>query len=226
MSQKSPVPQAASFVSQVLKRNTVVCRTSGWAALAPRKLSMTDYFQRQLAYYADAHRDQVNSVMHIIGNPLLFVAVVLPLCLLPVNVFGVQISAAPLLVIPALLLWIAWDVAIGSALVITSILLLFAAAAIVGRVSVPWVWIIAVGLFVVGWALQILGHQVFERRRPTLLDKPVQMLISPMYIVAKLFIALGFRADLAAVLQKSHNQTPLGTPPYPVKNGVDVDRTA
>jgi len=40
---------------------------------------MTDYFQRQLAYYADAHRDQVNSVMHIIGNPLLFVAVVLPL---------------------------------------------------------------------------------------------------------------------------------------------------
>ena len=48
---------------------------------------MTDYFQRQLAYYADAHRDHVNSVMHIIGNPLLFVAVVLPLCLLPVCVF-------------------------------------------------------------------------------------------------------------------------------------------
>ena len=49
----------------------------GWAngdGVAPRKLSMTNYFQRQLAYYADAHRDQVNSVMHIIGNPLLFVA--------------------------------------------------------------------------------------------------------------------------------------------------------
>ena len=187
---------------------------------------MTDYFQRQLAYYADAHRDQVNSVMHILGNPLLFVAVVLPLCLLPVSVFGVQISAAPLLVIPALLLWIAWDVAIGLALVITSILLLFAAAAIVGRVSVPWVWIIAVGLFVIGWALQILGHQVFERRRPTLLANPVQMLISPMYIFAKLFIALGFRADLAAVLQKSSGRTPVGFPPYPIEGGADVDKTA
>jgi uncharacterized membrane protein YGL010W len=196
------------------------------AALAPRKLSMTDYFQRQLAYYADAHRDHVNSVMHIIGNPLLFVAVVLPLCLLPVSVFGVQISAAPLLVIPALLLWIAWDVAIGLALVITSIFLLFAAAAIVGRVSVPWVWIIAVGLFVVGWALQILGHQVFERRRPTLLDNPVQMLISPMYIFAKLFIALGFRADLAAVLEKSSGRRPVGFLPCPIEDGADVDKTA
>ena len=68
---------------------------------------MTDYFQRQLAYHADAHRDQVNSVMHIIGNPLLFVAVVLPLCLLPVSVFGVQTNVAPLLVIPALMPWIA-----------------------------------------------------------------------------------------------------------------------
>ena len=85
---------------------------------------MTDYFQRQLAYYADAHRDQVNSVMHMIGNPILFVAVVLPLCLLPVSVLGVQTSAAPLLVIPALILWTTWDVAIGLAIVVASIPLL------------------------------------------------------------------------------------------------------
>jgi uncharacterized membrane protein YGL010W len=195
-------------------------------ALAPYEFSMTEYFQRQLAYYADAHRDQVNSIMHIIGNPLLFVAVVLPLCLLPVSVFGVQISVAPLLVIPALILWIAWDVAIGLAIVATSIPLLFAAAAIAGGVSVLWVWIIAVGLFVVGWALQIVGHQVFERKRPTLLHNPVQMLISPMYIFAKLFIALGFRPDLAAVLQKSTKQTPVGSLSCPIEGGADLDQTA
>ena len=187
---------------------------------------MTDYFRQQLAYYADAHRNQVNSVMHIIGNPLLFVAVVLPLCLLPVRVFGVQISLAPLLVIPALILWTAWDIAIGLAIVVTSIPLLYAAAAIASRVSVLWVWIIAVGLFIVGWALQILGHQVFERKRPTLLDNPVQMLISPMYIFAKFFITLGLRPDLAAALQKSSEQTPLGTPSYPVESGADLDQTA
>jgi uncharacterized membrane protein YGL010W len=187
---------------------------------------MTDYFRRQLAYYADAHRDQVNSIMHIIGNPILFVAVVLPLCLLPVTIFGIQTSAAPLLVIPALMLWTAWDVAIGLAIVVTAISLLYAAAAIAAHVSVAWVWIIAVALFVLGWALQIVGHQVFERRQPTLLNNPVQMLISPMYIFAKLFIALGFRPDLAAVLQKSSQPVSLGASSgsalYPADGGTDV----
>jgi uncharacterized membrane protein YGL010W len=186
---------------------------------------MTGYFQHQLAYYADAHRDRVNSVMHMVGNPILFVAVVLPLCLLPVSVFGVQISAAPLLVIPALLLWTAWDVAIGLAIAVSSIPLLFVAGAIARHVGVLSVWVIAVGLFVLGWALQIVGHQLFEGKRPTLLDNPVQMLISPMYIFAKLFIALGWRPDLAAVLQKTPQQKPLGPPLWPVEGGADVGKT-
>jgi uncharacterized membrane protein YGL010W len=186
---------------------------------------MTDYFRRQLVCYAGAHRDQVNSVMHMIGNPILFIAAVLPLCLLPVSVFGVETTAAPLLIIPALILWTAWDVAIGLAIVVTSIPLLFTAEAIASHASVLWVWIIAVGLFVLGWALQIVGHQVFEGKRPTMLDNPVQMLISPMYIFAKLFVTLGLRPDLAAVLQKSSQQTPLRPQAYPVEGEADVDQT-
>jgi len=65
------------------------------------------------------------------------------------------------------------------------------------------VWIITTLLTVIGWALQIVGHQFFEQRRPALLDNPIHMLISPMYLFAKLFVALGFRRDLAALLQKS-----------------------
>ena len=168
---------------------------------------MANYFHRQLGYYAEAHRNRVNSVMHMIGNPILFVAVVLPLSLLPVSVLGVKISAAPLLTIPALILWMAWDIIIGLAIVVTSIPLLFAAGAIAIHVSILWVWVIAVGLFVLGWALQIVGHQLFEGKRPTLLNNPVQMLISPMYMFAKLFVFLGLRPDLAAVLQKSSQPT-------------------
>jgi uncharacterized membrane protein YGL010W len=127
---------------------------------------MANYFHHQLGYYADAHRDPVNSVMHMIGNPTLFMAVVLPLSLLPVSVLGVEMSAAPLLTIPALILRTSWDIAIGLAIVVTSVPLLFAASAIAGRVSILWVWVTAVGLFVLGWALQIVGHQLFEGKRP------------------------------------------------------------
>jgi uncharacterized membrane protein YGL010W len=207
------------------------------AALAPYIFRMTDYFRRQLVYYADAHRNPVNSVMHIVGNPILFVAVVLPLCLLPVSVLGLHTSAASLLVIPALILWTAWDVGIGLAIVVSSVPLLLAASAIAGHLSVLWVWITAIVLFVLGWALQIVGHQLFEGKRPTLLDNPVQMLISPMFIFAKLFIALGLRPDLAAVLQNSSERqnssqqqnpsppTPFGSPRYPVEGRADAGRT-
>lgn len=167
---------------------------------------MRGIFQRQLVEYADYHRDQRNCLMHIIGNPILFVAAVLPLSLLSVTVFGVRTNAATLLVIPALILWIAWDLGIGIAIVAAAIPLLFVAAAIVDHVSVTGVWITTALLIVIGWTLQIVGHQYFEQRRPALLDNPIHMLISPMYIFAKLFVALGFRRDLAALLQKSSKQ--------------------
>jgi uncharacterized membrane protein YGL010W len=186
---------------------------------------MNEYFRRQLAYYADAHRDQANSVMHMIGNPILFVAGVLPLCLLPVNVFGVQMSAAPFLSIPALMFWTAWDVGIGLAIVVSSIPLLFVADAVASHFSTLWVWVIAAGLFAFGWALQIIGHWLFEGNRPTLLENPVQMLISPTYIFAKLFVAIGLRPDLAAVLRKSRQRPPLDLPPSPVGGEAGTGKT-
>ena len=164
---------------------------------------MRGIFQRQLAEYANYHRDQRNCLMHIVGNPILFVAAVLPLSLLSATVFGVQTSAAVLLVIPALILWISWDVGLGLGIVAAAIPLLFIATIIANHVSVAAVWIITALLTVIGWALQIVGHQFFERRQPALLDNPIHMLISPMYLFAKLFVALGFRRDLAALLQKS-----------------------
>ena len=141
--------------------------------------------------------------MHIIGNPILFLAAVLPLSLLSIPLFGMQTSVAALLVIPALILWTAWDVGLGLAIVAAAIPLLLAAGTIANHVSVTAVWIITVFLTVVGWGLQIVGHQIYEKRRPALLDNPIHMLISPMYLFAKLFVALGFRRDLAALLQKS-----------------------
>jgi uncharacterized membrane protein YGL010W len=43
---------------------------------------------------------------------------------------------------------------------------------------------------------------VFEGRRPALLDHPPHLLLGPMFVIAKLFIALGFRHDLAAIIQQ------------------------
>lgn len=190
---------------------------------------MTGYFQRQLVDYAEGHGDRVNGVMHMIGNPIIFVGVVLPLCLVPVMVLGMHISLAPILVIPALLLWMSWDFSLGLGIAVAAVPLLWLATTIANNVSVVSMWIIAVTLFVLGWVLQIVGHQVFEGRRPTAVNNPVQSLVAPMYMVAKLYVALGFRPDLAAILQRSSGsaalQTPSSTPLYPIEGKADTSRS-
>src|SRR5262249_53252536 len=50
--------------------------------------------------------------------------------------------------------------------------------------------------------VQIVGHVRFEHRKPALLDNPMHLLIGPMFMIAKLFVALGFRPDLARALQR------------------------
>jgi uncharacterized membrane protein YGL010W len=64
-----------------------------------------------------------------------------------------------------------------------------------------------VPLIIVGIAFQVIGHRVFEQRQPALVDNPSHLLLGPMFVTAKLFIALGFRRDLAAIIQSAPPQT-------------------
>ena len=162
---------------------------------------MSNIFGRQLAAYVECHREKRNCAMHIIGTPLLFFAALLPFSLLSVTAFGLRTTAAALLVIPVLTFWMVLDLTIGVVIACAAIPLLITAAIAAKHVAVAWVWAATVILVVVGWSLQIFGHSVFEQRRPALLDNPLHMLISPMLIVAKLLVALGFRCDLAGFIR-------------------------
>jgi uncharacterized membrane protein YGL010W len=167
--------------------------------------AMNGFFRRQLEIYAGYHRDERNCITHVFGIPIIFLAVALPLSLWPITLFGFPANWAVALAIPALIVWLALDFAIGLAISSAVVLLLLAAAAIASQVSFLTVWFIAAGLFIAGWALQIIGHARFEHRKPALLDNPMHMLIGPMFIMAKLFVALGFRDDLAPAMQSRHS---------------------
>jgi uncharacterized membrane protein YGL010W len=163
---------------------------------------MNSYFRRQLTDYVEYHRDPWNCAMHVFGIVFLFLAAVLPLSSWSVTAFGTQISAATIAVLPVLIYWLLLDTALGTAIVGAAIVLLSTAAMIVSHASAVAMWWITAVLIVVGIASQIVGHQVFERRQPALVDNPGHLLLGPMFVMAKLFIALGFRHDLALVLRE------------------------
>jgi uncharacterized membrane protein YGL010W len=163
---------------------------------------MNGYFRRQLADYVEYHRDPWNCAMHVFGIVFLFLAAVLPLSAWTVQLFGAQTTAATISVVPVLIYWLLLDAALGTAILGAAVLLLAAAATMVSHSSAAVMWSIAGFLIAVGFGLQVVGHQVFERRQPALLDNPPHLLLGPMFVMAKLFIALGFRRDLAAIIQQ------------------------
>jgi uncharacterized membrane protein YGL010W len=161
---------------------------------------MSSYFRRQLADYVEYHRDPWNCAMHVFGIVFLFLAAVLPLSLWSITLFGIQTSAATIAVIPVLVYWFLLDFALGAAIFGAAVALLSAAAVIVTHTTTAAMWSLTAVLIVVGVASQIIGHRVFEQRQPALVDNPAHLLLGPMFVMAKLFIALGFRRDLAIVI--------------------------
>ena len=165
------------------------------------KHRMGSYFRRQLADYVEYHRDPWNCAMHVFGIVFLFLAAVLPLSLWPVTVLGIQTSAAAVAVTPVLVYWFLLDFALGAGILAAAVVLLSTAAVIAGHTTTAGLWSLTVILIVIGVASQIIGHRVFEGRQPALVDNPAHLLLGPMFVMAKLFIALGFRRDLAIIIQ-------------------------
>jgi uncharacterized membrane protein YGL010W len=176
---------------------------------------MTAYFKRQLADYVEYHRDPRNCAMHVLGIVVLFLAALLPLTEWSISVFGVQISLAVILVLPVLVYWLVLDTLLGLAILGAAVLLLMTAAIIADHASVVSVWITSAIFIVIGVASQIIGHRVFEQRQPALVDNPSHLLLGPMFVMAKLFIALGFRQDLAAIIGPDVQHRPINASLFP-----------
>jgi uncharacterized membrane protein YGL010W len=163
---------------------------------------MGDLFHRQLAAYAQYHCDPHNCATHFVGIPMLFLAVILPLQAVRVHIGHYEVPLSVLLTLPAMVGWLLLDLGIGSAL---SLLLcpLFVAAALIDRHGPALMWPTAAVLFVVGWFFQLLGHAVFEGRKPAFMDDLSHTLIGPMFVVAKLLVGLGLRRDLRPYLAQA-----------------------
>jgi uncharacterized membrane protein YGL010W len=178
---------------------------------------MSTFLKHQLTDYVEYHRDPRNCAMHVFGIIFLFLAAVLPLSLLPVQGLGVQTTMATIMVLPVLIYWLWLDVALGMAIAAAAVLLLLIAATIVNHVSITGVLIISAMFMVIGFSFQVIGHQYFERRKPSLIDHPSHLLLGPIFVMAKLFIAFGFRHDLDVVLQKVPQPATLASSSSPKK---------
>lgn len=153
-----------------------------------------------LSQYADYHRDPRNIASHFIGIPLIVVAVAVLLSRPQWPLAGLGISPAVLLAVGAAVFYLRLEWALG--LLMTVLLGLSVwAGQILAAQSTP-VWLASgIGLFVIGWAIQFVGHY-YEGRKPAFIDDLSGLIVGPLFVVAELLFLLGLRRGLKRSIEE------------------------
>jgi uncharacterized membrane protein YGL010W len=153
----------------------------------------------QLANYAAYHRDRRNIATHFIGVPMIVFAVEILLSKPVVMIGGWALTPAWLGVALAALFYLRMSISYGLAMTMLLVLGAWAAAQVAALGTAVWL-AAGIGLFVVGWAIQILGHH-YEGRRPAFVDDVVGLLIGPLFIVVEAAFALGLSRELQRAIE-------------------------
>jgi len=126
--------------------------------------------------YAAYHQTKGNKFFHRLGIPLIVLTMIAMLTWLKLFTVGTVTFDAAMVVIAlssAYYFVMEWRLAI--AMTVVFIFFYFIGAAL------PMA--IAVGLFILGWIFQFIGHKVYEHKDPAFFKNFVHVLIGPLWIL-------------------------------------------
>lgn len=156
--------------------------------------------EQQLAQYAAYHRDRRNIATHFVGIPMIVLATCIFLSRPAFSLFGVSASLAVFITAAAGIYYLILDLRLGIAMCAALALCLAAAHWLAAESTVVWL-ASGIALFLIGWAIQLVGHQHYEGRKPAFLDDIVGLLIGPLFVMAELVFALGLRAQVRHTIE-------------------------
>jgi uncharacterized membrane protein YGL010W len=157
--------------------------------------SLTD----QVANYAAYHRDRRNIATHFFGVPMIVFAVAILLSRPTVELGGLVLTPAWLLVAATCAFYLSMSVGYGLVMTVLLAVITWAAGHVAAASTAVWLGA-GIGLFVVGWAIQFIGHY-YEGRKPAFVDDLVGLLIGPLFLVVEAAFALGLSADLRRAVE-------------------------
>ncbi|CAI8738182.1 DUF962 domain-containing protein [Pseudomonas sp. IT-196MI5] len=147
-----------------------------------------------LSQYAAYHRDPRNIASHFIGIPLIVVAVAVLLSRPEWSLGGVWLSPAVLVSLASAWFYLRLEWRLGVLMTVLLGLSVWAGHALAQQGTLVWLGS-GVAMFVIGWAIQFVGHH-YEGRKPAFVDDVTGLIVGPLFVVAELAFMLGMRHEL------------------------------
>src|SRR5690554_385709 len=148
----------------------------------------------QLAMYSCYHRDGRNVATHMVGIPLIVVALMALLGRPGWELSGLMLTPALIVAVIASIYYVMLDMRLGLLMVVFLALSVWIGAEIAALQTSLWLTT-GIALFIVGWILQFIGH-AYEGRKPAFVDDIMGLAIGPLFIVAEIVFLLGLRKSL------------------------------
>ena len=153
-----------------------------------------------LSQYAAYHRDRRNIASHFIGIPLIVVAVAVLLSRPQWPLAGLWLSPAVLLALASAGFYLRLEIRLGVLMSLLLGLSVWLGHAMAQQSTGVWLGS-GVGLFVIGWAIQFVGHY-YEGRKPAFVDDVTGLIVGPLFVVAELAFLVGLRHDLQRAIEE------------------------
>jgi uncharacterized membrane protein YGL010W len=146
---------------------------------------------RWFAHYSDDHRNATNQHIHVVCVPLILWSVIAMLWTIPspASLFNDGVFAGMAMLLAALFYY-RHSRSLGLGMALVFVLLGLVTRLLYGVLGAQGLLMLGVGVFVVAWIGQFVGHRL-EGRKPSFLTDLTYLLIGPAWVLAKLYRRLG-----------------------------------
>ena len=163
--------------------------------------------QTYVARYAMSHQNKVNQRLHLIGIPLITIAVLGLLARVRLQTTAIPTLLQPNLALALLASVCGWYLCLS--LVAGAWLLFIGSAfyAVGSSLALPWIG----GLGLLGVVLNKIGHRRFEGKSPAVLKRPVAVFEAPAWFMARMAGVESLplcREDVEDVARVYHDSAP------------------
>ena len=132
---------------------------------------MTAELSRLFKNYGSYHRHPTNKLCHYVGIPMIVFTLV-----------GLLWKLSPALAVAVALAAVLYDIRLSVRLTVPFAVFVLLSAATAKGLPATLLW----AGFILGWALQFVGHFLYEKKAPAFFENLRQLLVGPLWIIGTL----------------------------------------